>query len=277
MKDMKELKTLFILLIFGLSVANCSGQSKATNFEPNKISFEKTDYGLIFTTITVNDKNIKAMIDFGDQHKLQLSSTLIDELNIETEEAGYQVSDVYGNTWDVKKGTAQKLFVGNWEERNVEFTSQEGEMESVSKQIGTEFNAVLGWGYFKDYFTEIDYSASLITLYDKKYTVDNELFSVQFQKDANQLIIPATVNNQSVRFMIDTGSPVTVVDSTFKEKLDYEKFMFSIDNQDFEMKAYSQDLSVLSDLEIVCILGSDFLKEWKVIIDPAKSILHFTK
>lgn len=274
---MKELKTLIILLIFGLPFANCNGQNGTTYFEPNQISFEKTDYGLIFTTINVNGKNVKAMIDFGDQHKLQLSSTLTNELNILTEKAGYQVSDVYGNTWDVKKGTITKLVVGTWEESDVEFTSQEGEMESVSLQIGTEFNAVLGWGYFKDYSTEIDYSASLFTLLDKKHTVDNELFSVQFQKDANQLIVPATVNNQSVRFMIDTGSPVSVVDSSFLDKFDDKKFMFSIDKQNFEIKVYSQDLSVLSDLEVVCILGGDFLKEWKVIIDPEKSILHFVK
>jgi len=113
------LKRLFILVILGLIVAISNGQSKTIYSEPNKITFIKTDYGLIFTTITVNGKDVKAMIDFGDQHKLQLSSTIINELNIITEKAGYQVSDVYGNTWDVKKGTAQKLIVGHWEESNV--------------------------------------------------------------------------------------------------------------------------------------------------------------
>ncbi len=274
---MKELKTLFILLIFGLSAANCNGQSKTTYFEPNKIGFEKTDYGLIFTNIKVNNNEVRAMIDFGDQHKLQLSSSLIEELNIETEKAGYQVSDVFGNTWDVNKGIANSLVVGTLEEINVEFTSQKGEMESVSQQIGTVFKAVLGWGYFKNYFTEIDYSANLMTLHSQKDFTVNEIFQIPYNKDASQLIIPAIVNNQKVNFMIDTGSPVTVIDSVFMEKLNNEKFIFKLDKQNFEIKAYPQDLSVLSDLEVVCILGGDFLKEWKVIINPKNNILHFKK
>ncbi|MGF1556871.1 aspartyl protease family protein [Paucihalobacter sp.] len=274
---MKNFKTLFTFLFFGIFAASCSGQIRTTFVEPNKIFFEKTDYGLIFTNIRVNDKDVKAMIDFGDQHKLQLSSTLIDQLNIETEKAGYQVSDVYGNNWDVKNGTAQKLVVGTCEENNVEFSSQDGEMESVSQQIGTEFNAVLGWGYFKKYHTEIDYSASLFTLYDGKITIENEVFSVQFQKEANQLIIPAIIDNHKVNFMIDTGSPVTVVDSLELQKIDNQDFVFSIGGEEFKIKAYPQDLSVLADLGIKCILGGDFLKNWKIIIDPEHNVLHFKK
>ncbi len=277
LSTMNALNSIIALFVWGSTATACCSQHKTNDLEPNTIAFEKTDYGLIFTTITVNEKTVKAMIDFGDQHKLQLSSTLIDELTIETEQAGYQVSDVFGNTWDVQKGTVRKLVVGAWEEYSVEFTSQKGEMESVSQQIGTEFHAVLGWGYFKDYFTEIDYSASLFTLYNLNHSVNDELFKVNYQNDANQLIIPATVYGQHVRFMIDTGSPVTVIDSSFNGTIDDDTLKFTIAKNDFEIKVYSQDLSVLADLEVVCILGGDFLSHWKVTVDPVNSALLFKK
>ncbi len=139
-----------LLLLFWLTSFSQTVTEKKL---PNSIIFEKTNYGLIFTNILVNGKEVKAMIDFGDQHYLQLSSTLVGRLGLAIEPAGYQVADVYGNTYDVNQGTLNKLKVGNWQNESVEFTSQAGEMESVSEQIGTEFNAVVGWGYFKEYFT----------------------------------------------------------------------------------------------------------------------------
>lgn len=268
-------KIAVILLCFGMNAIFCTTVEYSNDNKPNQIFFEKTDYGLIFTMIKVNDKEVRAMIDFGDQHKLQLSSNLIAELNIETVSAGYQVGDVFGNTWEVQKGSVDKLIVGNWLEENVSFTTQEGEIESVAELIGSEFNAVLGWDYFRRYIIEIDYSSNSLTLFYGKNTIEDEVFSVEFNNDANQLIIPAIVGDQKVSFMIDTGSPVTVVDPLLLKNFQDDIFRFELSEQELSIQAYPQDLSILSDLQIVCILGNDFLSNWKVIIDPNKSKLLF--
>jgi len=275
---LEKMKGKAFLMVFLFAVGlHCRSQNDIGSKQLNKITFEKSDYGLIFTTILINNRKVKAMIDFGDQHVLQLSSTLASELGVKTEKAGYQVSDVYGNTWDVKRGTVNKLVVGSLTESDVAFTSQEGEIEAVSRQIGTEFHAVLGWGYFSRYFTEIDYSNSTFTLSDNRGFFHDAIFSVPFNKDANQLIIKAKVNGQEVNFMIDTGSPVTVVDPEVLVNFQGEEFGFVLQSESFKVKAYEQDLSILSDLEVVCILGGDFLADWKIVIDPERSLLHFKK
>ena len=278
-RKMRKLKKSTIILMVTCFVTTVSSfaQVETNRTKSNVIHFEKTDYGLVFTTINVNNQEVRAMVDFGDMHILQLSSTLTAELRIDTEKAGYRVSDVFGNTWDVMQGIVNQLTVGSWTESDVKFTSQEGEMEAVSAQIGTQFNAVLGWGYFKRYFTEIDYSNSTFTLSDNESFLDNIVFTVPFQKDANQLIIKAKVKGQEMNFMIDTGSPVTVVDPRVLGKFESDEFGFELQTEDFKLNAYEQDLSVLADLEIACILGGDFLAGWKVVIDPEKSLLYFKK
>jgi len=274
---MTNLRIIFCLMYLGITTFNGFAQSKNSKSESNTISFEKTRYGLIFTTLQVKDKKVKAMIDFGDQHQLQLSFSLVEQLNIETQKAGYQVSDVNGNVWDVYKGVISEFVVGSWHEKDVEFTSQEGEMEAVSEQIGTEFNAVLGWGYFKQFYTEIDYANSSMILHQNTDFLSSDGLQIPFSKNANQLIISVKVKGEEHKLMIDTGSPVTVVDTEFSKKLDNDLLKFKLDQQTVELQTYTQDLSVLADLEVVGILGGDFLQLWQIVIDPVKSVLHFYK
>jgi hypothetical protein len=245
--------------------------------ETNQIHFEKSDYGLIFTSIQVNGEEVRAMIDFGDPHKLQLSSTLVERLEIEGKKTNYQISDIHGNLYDVYRGEIPELRVGSRSEQNVEFTYQVGEMEAVSRQIGTEFHAVLGWGTFRDSFTEIDYRNGVLTLSQNPPPSRNGDFRVPFRRDANQLLVPARINGEKQNLMIDTGSPVTVVDSNRNLTTPDGLLRFQLAEKELKLKAYSQDLSVLADLGVAGILGGDFLQQWIVTIDPEKSVLLFSR
>lgn len=51
-----------------------------------------------------------------------------------------------GSTFSVNKGVADTLSIGEWQYEKLEFRSSPGEIEFVAEQIGTSFNAVLGWG-----------------------------------------------------------------------------------------------------------------------------------
>jgi hypothetical protein len=77
--------------------------------------------------------------------------------------------------------------------------------------------------------------------------------------------------------MIDTGSPVTVVDSNRNLTTPDGLLRFQLAEKELKLKAYSQDLSVLADLGVAGILGGDFLQQWIVTIDPEKSVLLFSR
>ena len=264
--------TLFLSLFL---LSNNWFNPLAHGTETNVINFETSDYGLIFTDIEVNNEPVRTMIDFGYFHQLQLSTTLVGNQKLETVKTGYQSGDVFGNIWDVYKGMAATVKIGSNTEKNIEFVTQEGDLESVSQQIDTEFDAVLGWGFFKNYFTEVDYSNHTFTLHQELPSNREDVFSIPYEKNANQLIITARIGDEPVKIMIDTGSPVTVVDKAFRDAPDGSLFNFQLADQDIGLIAYQQDLSVLTDLEIVAVLGGDFLRQWRIIIDPTENKLHF--
>lgn len=269
----KTLSALCIVLMLSVGNYILAQDSKSTNV----IKFESSDYGLIFTMIKVNGHKVKAMIDFGDPHKLQISSKLVSSLDIETDKAGYQVSDITGNTWDVYKGIAEELVVGSWTENDIAFTFQYDEMEGVSLQIGTEFNAVLGWAYFKNYFTEIDYANREIILYQKLDISKDTKLQVPYKIEASQLLFKAFIGEQQYIMMIDTGSPVTVVHTDLIKDLENEFLRFKLGGENVELNAYGQDLSLLSDMGVAVILGGDFLRQYKMIINPEEEVLLFQK
>ncbi len=256
-----------------------TGLAQDTNgFEkPNKITFERSEYGLLFTHIYVSDHAVTAMIDFGDPHVLQLSSTLVDRLNIKIKKSGYQVSDINGQVWNVHDGVVNELVVGDWKEDQVHFTMQQGEMEAVSAEIGTEFHAVLGWGYFKRYYTVLEYANQCMLLHTFKDTLGTVRFGVPFDISQNQLLVAGSINGRPYNLMIDTGSPVTVVDSSFCNTSEKQHISFQLDNELIEMEAYPHDLAVLEDLGVGGILGGDFLAQWKITFDPFEGMLNFYK
>ncbi|MGQ8364311.1 hypothetical protein [Glaciecola sp. 1036] len=147
-------------------------------------------------------------------------------------------------------------------------------MESVSEQIGTEFNAVVGWGYFSHYFTEIDYQNGVFNLYKTSPESTETLSGVRFNTDAGPLIFSATLNNKEVNLMLDTGSPVSVFDPSKADISAVDDVQFTVNNQVVKVAKYEQDLSVLADLGVVGIVGGDFLAQYKVLIDPKNKRLY---
>lgn len=286
---MKSLKlfsiNLMVILLFGiktfisitficfLTSIHINGQDKTNN--ENIIHIEKSNYGLIFTDIQINGGNVKAMIDFGDPNVLQISSQFVINEGIQVEKTNAVAKDMFGNTFDINKGIANEVVIGNWVDVNVEFSSSPNEMESVAKQINTKFEAVVGWGYFSKYYTEIDYKSNIFKLYWEKPENKKVLFSSLYNKNSNYLSVPVMINSKEENLIIDTGSPVTVFHSEFYNENGRENLSFDIGNKSFSLEPQAQDLSILKQLNAVGIIGGDFLVEYKVLIDPFGKELIF--
>lgn len=270
------MKIIFVILT--IITANLVGFQLA-NFTPehekqshNVIKIEQSDYGLIFTEIIVNQKKVKAMIDFGDPHVLQLSSTLVENAKITVESTNAMMADIAGNTFKLNKGVAKEVIVGNWKMDDVKFASAPGEMESVSEQINTEFNAVVGWGYFADKYTVVDYKTNQFEVYLKKPTFKKAVFETTYDKSSNYLLIPAELNQQKISLLMDTGSPVTVIDDELYKK---KKMQLKVGNKKVDVRLEKQDLSVLEPLGAVGIIGGDFIQQYRMLIDPFEGNMIF--
>ena len=67
---------------------------------------------MLFTKVEIKDKEYTALIDFGDFSDFQISTKLIADLDLKTEESNIIMSDINGNQYALKKGTINEFKVG---------------------------------------------------------------------------------------------------------------------------------------------------------------------
>jgi len=265
--------TLFYLLIASLAAFNGVYASD----EPITLKFETSPYGLIFTDIEVNGEPLVAMIDIGDQQRLQVAFSTAEALAIPLEKAGFKAGDINGNQWDVYQGTLNTLKLGEQVFSDVRFSSSRGDIEGVAEQIATDFQAVIGWGFVKDYVVEFDYSNKHIRMSEHLPQGLLPTMTLAYEDQYGPLIISVKIAGKMRRVMLDTGASVSVFDPQLVKFGKDNEVSLNLGGEAITLTGYEQDLAVLADLEVVGILGSDLLHLYKVIINPLSHQVHFVK
>ncbi len=263
----------FYLLIATLAAVNGVYASD----EPITLKFETSPYGLIFTAIEVNGEPLLAMVDIGDQQRLQVAFSTAEALAIPLEKAGFKAGDINGKQWDVYQGTLNTLELGEQVFSDVRFSSSRGDIEDVAKQISTDFEAVIGWGFLQDYIVEFDYSNKLIRMYEQLPQGLLPTMTLAYEDQYGPLILEVMLEGKVQRVMLDTGASVSVFDPQLVKFGKDNEVSFNLSGEAITLTGYEQDLAVLADLEVVGILGSDLLHLYKVIINPFSHQMHFVK
>lgn len=261
------LRTSIITCVFCV----CYMYAQSTDF--NVIPIEISQQGYVFAQIKVNNREVKAMIDLADPHTLQLSSSLVNQLELKVEKLPQKIAHISGENWELYKGVLPHLEIGRWSMSQVNFTMPDMEIEHVSDQIKIQFHAVLGWGYFQKYFTVMDFSKQKFTLY-KNYPENYEThFYIDFNNDYGYILLNLQLNSETKTFMLDTGTSISVIDSKYANNTG--KLSLGINNELLPLNFYSQDLSMLKDLNVTGILGTDFMSNYIILIDPIEKIIGF--
>ncbi len=251
--------------------------------EETTIPFKISDYGLIFTEVSINGEMVNAMIDFGQPHLLMLSSSLIKKQGIKAEKSDKVGYNIDGEELPFYEGTANQLQVQGLSLSSVDFTSSPNEMESVSAQIGTRFDAALGWGFFSQYFFTLNYSKTEITLTEKAAPIAGS-FTVPYDKAGSYMMLKVGLDEQEGQLIIDTGAPVsTLHDGFIKGKTPVDNawgqpsllLNTQIGTEKLELAFELRDLSVLESLKVVGILGGDLLQQYVISIDPDKQTMYW--
>ena len=238
-------------------------------FAQEKIEFEVSPYNLLFTEVEIGEKSYTALIDFGDFAEMQLSSKLIDELKLETAESEIVTADVNGNMYYLKEGTLPGIKIGGSIEKEVHFYSAENEIDAVSEQVGTDFQLVLGFGYFKDKSFTMNFTKNIISF--EITDTDQPAFEANFNADFGYLVVDfETSENEAISLLFDTGSPNSCIDVNKLTKnyedasVDFQGFSFpgkqievQSNDESLVLKMENQDISSLEPLGVIGIFGTN--------------------
>lgn len=283
------LKITYLFLLLSIGFFHSEGQLVSD------VNFTISGKGFIFTTVHINGIKAKAMIDFGDPHVLQVSTTFIDKHDFIMEQTDDKTYDVFGNTFEISEGTAETLVVTDIERKNITFQSGKDELEHVSKEIGKNFEAVLGWGFFKEYKVKVDYGKKKISLYESLPKVPPYFSTATYAKEGH-LILNTVIDTVKAKLVLDTGASFNILDSTwynqtkaqitaYQSKKRY-KVIFNLKLENINTSlgdgrpnlAYLiYDLPEIHQIACVGILGKPFFAEHTVYFDPEESVIYYAK
>jgi hypothetical protein len=211
---------------------SCKG--KTNDVKTDKIEFEISEYNLLFTKVEINEKEYTALIDFGDFAEFQISTKLIAELELKTEKSDIIMSDIDGNQYALEKGTIPELKVDGITEKDVTFFSANNEIDAVSKEVGTDFQVVIGFGYFNSKDFKLDFVGNNIEFI--KNLDDTDDFSVSISNDFSYLIGNfESSTNDSINLLFDTGTPISKIDLNLLH-LNLRDSIVNFQNTDFPSK-----------------------------------------
>lgn len=261
MPNKKHIFTISILII----LFSCKRENK--EIKSDKIQFDISEYNLLFTKVEINNKEYTALIDFGDFADFQLSTKLITELNLKTEKSDVIMSDINGNQYILEKGTIKELKVDGKIENDITFFSANNEIETVSKEVGTDFQVVVGFGYFKSKDFKLDFVENYIEFINPK--IDGTNFFVPISNDYGYLISSFKSSaNENVNLLFDTGTPISKIDLNLfpinlkDSTVNFQKTKFpsklldlKSSNQRITLNMENSDISELEPLGVIGIYG----------------------
>jgi len=253
------------------------------------LRFDKSPYGLVFTDIAVNGIPVTAMIDFGDPYVLQLASSFLIEHDVAVEPTGKYAFYSDGTQFEMKEGTVEVVEIGGQRLLDQTFGSAAGEIDAVSEQVGTPFQAAVGWGFFGSRTFLLDYSDGAFRM-DLEACPAAETGRVKRKPGDRYLIIEGRVANRDARFLIDTGSPVNAVHTDLADEVTEHgtpasiphaagmvpgtTMMLSLGGLQLEQTFERSDLSALEPLGVQAILGAPFLSMVRLCHEPGRAELQ---
>jgi hypothetical protein len=251
------------------------------------LSFEKSPYGLLFTEIEVAGEPVPAMIDFGDPYVIQLDDGWAAERGLALAPSGRTAVDIHGNPMDLLEGEAGPVRIGGVVLDRTGFGSIPGEISRVAEQVGTPFHAAVGWGFFGPRAFELDYANGRVTFRDDDCAGFDAEAVVERIDTPTHLVTELRIDDQPIRALVDTGSPIDVIDAEALQRalpeggrrvvIEHSAGTFPAVEVDVTFGAVERpvrfeagDLSVLAPLGADAILGGTFLERFELCHAPER-------
>lgn len=174
-----------------------------------------SDYGLVFTWITVQGRPVLTLVDTGSASGLRLSERLAHELRIETQPIpGAKVRGLDGKLLEVQRGRLASVALGDMALGPTDFEVTGTRIETIARQVRTPFEAVLGWGLLARSDLELDYPGRTLRLgQDVSSARALATLSLPYKETKGVPVVQGLVGGQPVRLLVDTGAPMCNLDA----------------------------------------------------------------
>jgi len=212
------------LLVGGFGLALAGRSSSAERIDPaarvHELPLLLSDYGLVFTWITVQGRRVLTLVDTGSASGLRLSERLANELRIELQPIpDAKVRGLDGKVLEVQRGRLASVALGDMAMGPTDFEVTGTRIETIARQVRTPFEAVLGWGLLARSDLELDYPGRTLRLGQGASSAGAlATLSLPYVDPKGVPVVHGLVGGQPVRLLVDTGAPMCNVDATLVQE-----------------------------------------------------------
>lgn len=168
---------------------------------------------LPFTRVTINGTEVKALIDTGSFQRVELSSALANKLALEREETS-ATQTRYTGRGNVQTATVKEFAIGDHKETNARVSIVEGDLERIASQIHVPFEAILGWGFWSQFETELDPEKHLVNFSTSALPARAKRVASFAYRESNRVpVVDGAIDSQETVFLFDTGAPRSTIDA----------------------------------------------------------------
>lgn len=253
-------------------VSPCAAATIYTN------PIERSESNLVFTKLKINGKEVRALIDSGSFRSVQLSGALAEELQVPLADTETVARRHEGKDLHVRTGRIATLTLGEFEQHDVAVQVIEGDIENIARQVQTDFQAILGWGFLSQFYIAIDYPHSTMRWSDGPLELGAEKWKTGYAVVNNAPVVDGTFDGQQVKFLFDTGAPRCTIDASLAGESPAGTITKSatIENKTFSTDWKIKDLSAIKkSLGCLGVLGNDLLKNYAVYFVPERRMIYF--
>ncbi len=218
---MRWLTTIFAALVVaghGLAQQLAATPAPATA-TVHQLPIEVSSYPLVFVQVRVNGKEVRALLDTGSSAAVRLSTRLAQDLQLVlVADAKATVQGLDGRRLAVQSGTLDTFSLGDARDKDVAVEVAGDRVESVSAQVGTPFDVMLGWGFLARYNFILDYRKRELRFSEGALPPPSSQGAAIHYSIANRLpVVTARIAGQDIKLLLDTGAPMCNLDAAFAQ------------------------------------------------------------
>jgi hypothetical protein len=168
-----------------------------------------------FVPLAVNGRAATALLDTGSMRGLQISARLREEAGLRANTRAGTTQRYDGGGRDVFAGVADEVVLGSHRAVGELVHVAPGDIERITGQVGTSFDAILGWPFLSRFDVAIDYRAMRLRLDgDAGAGADASAWRLATDPTLRVPVVTGGVAGRELRLLVDTGSPTSRLDVT---------------------------------------------------------------
>jgi len=233
---------------------------------------------LLFARVTINDRPMLALVDFGSSHSIEISSSMAVRLGVALNNVPVKTPAPENERFPLQAGRIKSFGMGDFEAKNVAVEVTRDHIEKIGARMNTSFDVIVGWGFFSKFDVLLDYKNSFLQFSNAPFPCHACTYQFGYAvKNGVPVIEGVHVDTMKTNFLFDTGAPMCNIDVSiahFELPGATVSKVIRINQLSFEPIFRVMDLDVIrQSANCKGILGNNFLADYTVFINRAQKTI----